>query len=114
MDNVNEQILKHISEYISQINEANEMFNAEYETLQNNSVYRNAVALCILKIGELAGHLTESFRNDTSDKIPWKAVRGLRNIVVHHYGKIDYESLWETITQDIPELEAFCSEKLSK
>lgn len=64
--------------------------------------------MCVLQIGELAGKLTEDFRDATSDEIPWRAVRGLRNIVAHTYGKVDSNSLWETITGDIPELKAFC------
>ena len=80
--------------------------------LKNNSVYRNAVALCILQIGELANRLTEDYRSMTEDQIPWKAIRGLRNIVAHHYGKIDYKSLWETINQDIPVLREFCENQL--
>ncbi|MBQ2824210.1 MAG: DUF86 domain-containing protein [Oscillospiraceae bacterium] len=109
----NAQLLKHMLEYISQIQEAGNMFNADLNELKENSVYRNAVALCVLQIGELANNLTEDFRNATSQQIPWKAVRGLRNIVAHHYGKIDYESLWETIECDIPVLKEFCEKQLS-
>lgn len=108
----NEQIIRHMITYADQIDEANNMFNASEEKLKNNSVYRNAVALCILQIGELANRLTEDYRSMTEDQIPWKAIRGLRNIVAHHYGKIDYKSLWETINQDIPVLREFCENQL--
>lgn len=30
-------------------------------------------------------------------------------MVAHNYGKIDDESLWETITSDIPKLKDYCS-----
>lgn len=91
--NTNEQILRHIIKYAEQIEEANAMFNASKKELENNSVYRNAVALCILQIGELANRLTGDYRAMTEAQIPWRAIRGLRNIVAHHYGKIDYKSL---------------------
>ena len=110
--NTNEQILRHIINYAEQIEEANAMFNASEEELKNNSVYRNAAALCILQIGELANRLTEDYRAMTEAQIPWRAIRGLRNIVAHHYGKIDYKSLWETIDQDIPVLREFCENQI--
>ncbi len=114
MEKSNEQLLEHMLSYIKQIEEANATFNASKEELKNNSVYRNAVALCILQIGELSNNLTEDYRNSTESQIPWKAVRGLRNIVAHHYGKIDYEILWETIEQDIPQLKNFCEQQIVK
>jgi len=110
--NTNEQILRHMVNYAEQIEEANTMFNASEEELKNNSVYRNAAALCILQIGELANRLTEDYRVMTEAQIPWRAVRGLRNIVAHHYGKIDYKSLWETIDRDIPALREFCENQI--
>lgn len=36
--------------------------------------------------------------------IPWRKVRGMRNVLAHRYGAIDVGVLWETITQDIPAL----------
>ena len=108
MGSTNRQLLLHMLDYADQIEEANKMFDASVETLSSNSVYRNAVAMCVLQIGELAGKLTEDFRDATNSEIPWRSVRGLRNVVAHTYGKVDSNSLWETITGDIPELKAFC------
>jgi len=112
MAKTNQQLLKHMVSYMEQIEEANELFHADINALKENSVYRNAVALCVLQIGELANHLTEDFKAMRSD-VPWREIRGLRNIVAHHYGKIDYESLWETITCDIPALQTFCKRELA-
>lgn len=111
MAKTNQQLLKHMVSYMEQIEEANELFHADINALKENSVYRNAVALCILQIGELANYLTEDFKAMRSE-IPWREIRGLRNIVAHHYGKIDYKSLWETITSDIPALHSFCKREL--
>ena len=113
MDSTNIQILKHIISYADQINEATSLFNGNLEQLKNNTVYRNAVALCVLQIGELSNHLTEDYRNLTSGEIPWREIRGLRNIVAHHYGKIDYELLWETVSFDVPNLKSFCEKQIS-
>jgi uncharacterized protein with HEPN domain len=66
-----------------------------------------------LQIGELTTYLSDDFKQ-TYTGIPWKQIKALRNIVAHSYGKIDDESLWETITGDIPKLKDYCSEIIHK
>ena len=40
--------------------------------------------------------------------MPWNQIKALRNVVAHNYGKIDKETLWETISNDIPRLQGYC------
>lgn len=108
------EILNSILKYCCQINEANRQFNSKRESFEENSVYRNAVAMCVLQIGELAKRLSEEYKMHTIDEIPWHQVQGLRNVVAHEYGNIDTESLWETICDDIPHLSEFCSEQITE
>lgn len=42
--------------------------------------------------------------------MPWNQIKALRNMVAHNYGKIDIEILWETISNDIPQLQEYCEE----
>lgn len=35
----------------------------------------------ILQIGELAGKLTEDYRAETNDVIPWTAIKSMRNFL---------------------------------
>ena len=55
-------ILRHIISYCEQIEQTVDHFGNTYESFSTSQIYRNAVALCILQIGELVGKLTESFR----------------------------------------------------
>ncbi len=100
-------ILKHIVAYTEQIEDTHTMFNKDYNTFIRNNTYKNSIALCVLQIGEISNHLSDEFKRKTPE-IPWKEIRGLRNIVAHEYGNIDAETLWETITIDIPALHEFC------
>ena len=113
MAKTNAQILEHMLSYIEQIDEANMGFSGGLNDLKSNSIYRNAVSMCILQIGELANHLSEDYRLQTSEEVPWRSVRGLRNVVAHQYGKIDEDTLWETIQNDIPMLKRFCIEQIA-
>jgi uncharacterized protein with HEPN domain len=103
----NTDILRHIINYCSDISEAIQRFGEDYAVFSHDSVYKNATALCVLQIGELTTHLTDDFKQ-TYTEIPWVQIKALRNIVAHNYGKIDDESLWETITGDIPTLKDYC------
>ena len=58
----NISILEHIIAYCDQIEETIRRFGQDYDVFSSDAIYRNAAALCILQIGELAGKLTEEFR----------------------------------------------------
>ena len=52
-------------------------------------------------IGEIAAHLSGHVRSGYPD-IPWSDIVGLRNVLAHEYGAIDYERLWDIATVDVP------------
>ena len=63
--------------------------------------------MSLLQIGELSHHLTAGFVSAHPD-IPWRNIIGQRNIVVHGYGSLDYEKVWLTVINDIPDLYRKC------
>ena len=36
--------------------------------------------------------------------LPFRAMRGMRNIIAHDYGEVDLELVWKTATADLPVL----------
>ncbi len=54
-------------------------------------------------IGEAASNISDATRN-RSPEIAWKAIIGMRNIVVHQYFAIDWLIVWDTATLDAPTL----------
>lgn len=64
-----------------------------------------------MQIGELTNKLSDEFKAAHSE-IPWRAIRGMRNIVAHEYGHIDTETVWETAENGTQELKAFCQQEL--
>ena len=110
MLNRDKDILRHISSYCEQIEMAEEMFGDSFEIFDENPVYRNAVCMCILQIGELVGLLSDEFKikNNT---IPWRQIKNMRNIAAHKYGSFDSAITWDVIKNDIPELKRFCAVK---
>ena len=47
-------------------------------------------------------------------QVPWRDIKHMRNHVAHHYGYFDFDILWEVITEDIPDLKAFCGSMLDR
>lgn len=106
-------ILKHIIAYCCDIEEAVERFGNSFESFSADKAYRNACAMCILQIGELGGHLSQEFRA-AHTQMPWREIKGMRNVMAHAYGSLNIEATWEAITEDIPALKAFCTTVLAE
>lgn len=97
-------IISHMIDYCTKVEVTKKKCLNRYEDFKADELYQLACAMCILQIGELANGLSDEYKN-MHQAIPWKEVRGMRNILAHRYGTLDIEVLWETITEDIPELE---------
>jgi uncharacterized protein with HEPN domain len=64
---------------------------------------RDAVLRRLLVIGEAAAHLT-SETEARFEEIPFRKMAGLRNRVVHDYGQIDFEIIWEAVNDHLPQV----------
>lgn len=105
-------ILTHMLTYCNQIEDTIARFGNTFECFANDPIYRNAAALCVLQLGELAGKLSEELKA-AYKSVPWKQIRAMRNIVAHAYGTVDAEITWEVITEDIPKLKKSCGDILN-
>lgn len=66
-------------------------------------VIQKAVIMTMINIGELSKSFSDEFIAATKH-IPWRDIRGLRNLAAHHYEAVAMEDIWHTIEQDIPKL----------
>lgn len=99
--------LEHILQYGGQITETINLFGNSYDIFSSNNTYQNACCLCLLQIGELVGALSAEF-TATHTGVPWRQIKGFRNIVAHAYGTVEPSVTWDIITNDMPELESYC------
>jgi len=63
-----------------------------------------AVRACFGVIGEAARHVPEHYTAEHAE-IPWQEMVSMRNFVVHAYWRVSVEVLWDTITNDLPDLQ---------
>lgn len=97
------QSIAHIEQYTAGL--SFEDFSKDAKTI--DAVVRNFEIM-----GEAAARLPEEFTERYSI-VPWSALIGMRNKVIHEYFGIDPEIIWKTIQEDIPKLKADL-EKMNK
>lgn len=49
--------------------------------------------------------LTENFKNKHKE-VPWSAIKGMLNRIVHDYGKVDVKVIYDTVKIDLPKIVA--------
>lgn len=62
-----------------------------------------AVCFALVVIGEAASRVSEEDQA-RAPELPWRKMRGMRNIAVHEYFGLDLETLWLTATRDVAAL----------
>lgn len=75
----------------------------DYETFIHNVMVVEACAFNFGQLGEISHRLDEEFQQNNAS-IPWKAIYGMRNKIIHDYDGVNLKVVWETITQDLPPL----------
>jgi uncharacterized protein with HEPN domain len=71
--------------------------------LDSNREFRPALERCVELIGEAASRLPESWRASHAD-IPWRQIIAMRNVMIHGYGVVVSDVLWDVATNDVPKL----------
>ena len=64
---------------------------------------KRAVTQTLANIGELENVIDKDFKARYT-QIPWPAIRRTRNIITHDYIPVNFETIWQTATESIPEL----------
>ncbi len=73
----------------------------DHETFLRDDLYQSAILQKLIVIGEAASRLSAEFRTQHGE-IEWPDIVGLRNIAVHQYFGVSWETVWNTATQDLP------------
>jgi len=71
---------------------------------EKDELVRRAVERSIEIIGEACRCISEKFRLEHAE-VPWKKIIGMRNLISHAYGDVDYAQVWAVVEKDIPALE---------
>lgn len=67
---------------------------------------QDIVARRLTIIGEAAAALLKKHAEfcEQHPEIPLRQARGMRNVLVHEYDGVDWEAVWDTVQEGIPQL----------
>lgn len=84
-----------------------------YEQFVAAESLQDALIRCLMVIGEAAGRLSEEALAELP-QFDWGAMKGMRNVLVHDYGRIDYTRVWDVVANELPSLHAGLEQYLGK
>lgn len=99
-----EDLLRYLDDILEAINLIEQYTNTlSIGEFQKDTKTRDATLRNLEIIGEACKLVPETIK-DRHNKIPWKKIIGLRNIVLHKYFGVDLDLIWYIITIQLPEL----------
>ncbi len=77
--------------------------NLTFEDFAANSMVVDAVVRNFEIIGEASSHIPDDIQSKYSE-VPWFEMKGMRNIMVHEYFRVDLKIVWMTARESLPAL----------
>ena len=69
--------------------------------IESNDLLLDSIMFRLIQIAENNDKLTEEFKKKNST-IPWRAMKGMRNTIVHDYGVVDLSIVYDTVINSVP------------
>jgi len=88
--------IQQIEEYLDGVNESE---------FYQNSEKQDAVLRRLEIIGEAVKHISDEIRNE-HDKVPWRKIAGMRDIIIHEYFGVTLSMIWVVTQRDLPDLKS--------
>lgn len=85
------------------INQIEEYTVEGKQTFEQNRLIQSAVMYQIIIIGESARAISEELQTQNPE-VPWSAIVGMRNILVHEHFRINLELVWSIVERNLLEL----------
>ena len=93
-------LLDHIRECIERIQKYTDQ---ERSVFFESHLVQDAVVRNLQTLAESTQRLSDVIKDNEKD-VPWRAIAGFRNILVHGYLGVDLEIVWSVIEKDLPDL----------
>lgn len=92
--------LSHMRECIARIEQ---FTSGDRQRFMGDIMVQDAVLRNLHTLSESSTHVSSTLR-EANPGLPWKEMRGFRNIVVHDYLGLDLDQVWGILENDLPSL----------
>lgn len=101
MSRIPTEYLRHILDETNYLLESSQ--NMIQEQFDHDETFKRAAVRSIEIIGEATKKLPDDFRNQ-NPQVEWRMMAGMRDRLIHAYFGVDYEIVWDVVSNKIPEL----------
>jgi len=103
MKSEDRDVLERIIKYCEDVEALLAEYGNDFEMYRDRISFQYSCNMCIIQIGELVGRLSDEFITEHNE-VPWYAIKAMRNLHAHDYERVDLSIVWDTLTNEIPEL----------
>ena len=79
------------------------MHGKTWDEFSKEHLLQDAVVRRLEIIGEASGRVSSATQKKHAH-LPWQAMKGTRNRVIHEYDSIELDIIWDIVKQDLPYL----------
>lgn len=72
-----------------------------WDEFSKDAILQDAVVRRLEIIGEAAGKVSSATQKKYAS-LPWQAMKGTRNRVIHEYDSIELDIIWDIVQKDLP------------
>lgn len=101
--------LSHVAECLDRIDD---YLPDSKERFLEDTMRQDALIRALQVLAESTKRLSEEFKRSRPE-VDWRAVAGLRNILVHEYLQVDLNEVWAVATRDLSELRDAVEDELT-
>lgn len=85
---------------------------SSYDQFLADTKTQDAILYNLIIIGEAANQISDDFQ-EQHHNIPWSAMIGTRNIIVHGYDQVKLQIVWRILQRDLENLKIEISKALT-
>jgi len=83
-----------------------------FDTFATDRKTQQAILYAIATTAEATHRLSHELKSRW-DRVPWPMIWGMRNILMHEYGRVDLPTVYRVATNEIPLLHVYLQEILA-